>query len=94
MEPIAIKTPTSIGDIEIRLSDLVVLPGDQPPQQADFSIQVLDQDGQPVRRWTRTGDLVPYLDNTSTYLATADRAYLIDLLERIRQEAAARILGV
>ena len=93
MEPIATKTPTAIGNIEIRLYDLVIYPDNQQPQQANFDIDVLDQDGHPVRRWTRQGNLVPYLDDASTYLTTADRAYLIGLLDRIRQEAELRILG-
>lgn len=93
MDPIAIKTPTSIGNIEIRLRDLVILPSSELPQQATFDIDVLDQDGQPVRRWTKQGDLVPFLDDNSTFLTTADRTYLIDLLDRIRQEADARILS-
>ena len=93
MEAIEIRTPTLIGNIEIRLYDLVILPEDDAPQQATFEIGVLDEEGQPVRRWTRQGNLVPYLDDASTYLTTADRAYLIDLLARIRQEATLRVLG-
>ena len=93
MEPIQIKTPTSVGNITIRLRDLVILLDADAPQQADFTIQVLDQDGQPVRQWLRTGDLVPYLDDSSTHLTTADRTFLIDLLDRIRQEATLRIIG-
>jgi len=94
MDPITQRTPTSIGNIEIRLFDLVILPDGEQPKQAFFDIDVLDQDGQPFRPWTKQGDLVPYLDDSSTYLTTADRTYLIGLLGRIRQEASLRILGV
>jgi len=93
MEPIQPKTPTNIGNIEVHLKDLVILPDSGPPQRAEFRIQVLDQDGRPARSWLRTGDLVPYLDDSSTYLTTADKTYLIDLLDRIRQEAHLRIIG-
>lgn len=90
MEPIATKTPTAIGDIGVSLLDPEV---EGSPKRARYSIQVLDQDGLVVDDWFRRGDLVPYLDDASTYLTTADRAALIDLLDRIRQEAALRILG-
>jgi hypothetical protein len=90
MEPIITRTPTAIGDIEIQL----FAPADSgESKQALFSIQVLDQTGRVVQDWFRRGDLVPFLDDSSTYLTTADRALFSDLLDRIRQEAALRILG-
>lgn len=90
MEPITPRTPTGLGDISIQL----LAPSDEDEQkQARFEIQVLDQSGTVVQDWFRRGNLVPYLDDSSTFLTTADRTYLIDLLDRIRQEAALRILG-
>ena len=86
MEPITTRTPTEIGDISIQLLSSA------GSETARFSIQVLDQTGAVVDDWQRTGNLVPYLDDSSTYLETIDRAYLTDLLDRIRQEAEARVL--
>jgi len=45
MQPIPIRTPTSIGNIEIRLYDLVIYPDGELPKQAAFDVEVLDQDG-------------------------------------------------
>jgi len=90
MEPITQRTPTGIGAISIQL----VSPDDPGEQKsARFEIQVLDQTGTVVQDWFRRGDLVPYLDDSSTYLTSADRIALIDILDRVRQEAALRILG-
>jgi len=91
MEPIVTRTPTALGDISIRL----FAPSDAGEQKgARYEIQVLDQNGEVVQDWFRRGDLVPYLDDSSTHLTKADRTALIDLLGRIRQEASLRILGV
>ena len=90
MEPITTRTPTAIGDISIELFEPAVA---GKAKEARFSIQVLDQNGTVVQDWFRSGDLVPFLDDSSTYLTAADRTTLIDLLDRIRQEAALRVLG-
>ena len=64
-----------------------------PAQGADFEIQIFDQYGKPRADWMKRGNLVPYLHDSSTFLSTADRTFLINLLGRIRQEAFLRILG-
>lgn len=94
MKPISTRTPTSIGDLSIDLLSLADPGEGDQSRQARFEIQVLDQDGRLNHNWFRQGDLVPFLDDTSTYLTTADKIFLIDLLDRVRQEAALRILGV
>jgi len=90
MEPITTRTPTAIGDISVQLF-APASAGEQ--KSAQFEIQVLDQSGAIVTDWMRRGDLVPYLNDSSTYLTTADRTALIGLMDRIRQEAETRILG-
>ncbi len=91
MELVAARTPTALRNSRVTLT-YVVYPGEgQQQRQVDYEIQVEDQDGSV--EWVRAGDLVPFLDDTSTHLTLADRATLIDFMDRVRQEAELRILG-
>lgn len=91
MEPIITRTPTAIRDFRVTLTYIANPSGDQQQRQVEYQIQVLDQNNSV--EWVLSGDLIPYLDDTSSYLTTADRAVLLDFMTRVRQEAVERILG-
>ena len=85
------RTPSGIGDFSVRLVYIADPGEDETQKQVWFDIQVLDQTGR--AEWLQQGDLVPFLVDESTYLTLADRAVLLDLMTRVRQEAVLRILG-
>ena len=90
MERLTVQTPTALGDVEVSLWRVLYPDEGDLEKQAHFSIQVLNQEGQ-VMRVVR-GDLVPYLTDESTFLTAADRAWLLDFIGRVMQEAEARVL--
>ena len=90
MESVPSRIPTDIRNFSVVLRYIATPVDDQQQRQVDYTIQVVDQNGNV--EWTLTGDLIPYLDDSSTYLTTADRTTLLDFMTRVRQEAAARIL--
>lgn len=86
-----VQTPTSIGNIEIILSDKVEIldeQGNPAPRVKGgaFRIRVLDQDGELLEM--RRGDLKAYLLVNAPQVAQK----LSDLLDWVRQEAEAKIL--
>jgi len=84
------RVPTGIRDFSVALVYIAEPREEEQQKQVQYEIQVVDQDGSV--EWIRRGDLIPYLDDSSEYLETADRAVLLDFMTRVRQEAAARIL--
>ena len=91
MERIEVQEPTAIWSVRIVLHYVEEPDEGRTQQGVDFEVRVADQTG--AEAWVRRGDLAPYLDDTSAFLETADRAWLLDFMTRVRQEAAARILG-
>jgi len=92
MDPIVARTPTAIRGLRVTMAYRIDPPEGQPEKMIDYEIKVLDQDNSV--EWIRSGDLAPYLDDSSTYLTLADRATLLDFMTRVFQEASLRILGI
>jgi len=91
MERIEVQQPTAIRSVRVML-EYVEEPDDGREQEtAVFEVRVADQTG--AEAWVRRGNLAPYLDDASAFLERADRAWLLDFMTRVRQEAAARMLG-
>jgi len=72
------RTPTTIADISIQLTDYIA-----GVDQAEYSIQVLDQDGLLIK--VLTGDLTPHLTGVQ-------KIALQDFMSAIRAQAEAEIL--
>ena len=76
------RTPVSIRDISIELSDLV-RSGDGHECEARYAVQVAMSDGSMV---VRHGDLLPHI-------TTAQRNSLLAFIQSMRTQANAQIIG-
>lgn len=77
-----VLTPTRVNAITIRLKDWLEDTGG-PNYGASFICYVEDQNGEPME--PVAGNLVPHI-------STADRNWLIDFMQRMREKAETEIL--
>lgn len=76
--------PSNIGNIRILMVDIVT--GDDPHKAIRFEIDVLDQNGRPIPKERRAGNLLPHL---TAGQISALQQFAID----IRIQAEQQILG-
>ena len=79
------RVPTSILRISVTLLDSLEtdIDGDLIGQSAEFSLYIVDQNGQPIKEIG--GDLVPHI-------TTAQRNALMDFMTSLRAQAETQLL--
>ena len=83
LEQSIIQTPTEVPTVDISLWVTNHIKDDREPKGAEYTILVLDQDGDVMK--TLRGDLLPHL-------TTVQKNWLLQFMDDIKVQAEAQIL--